>query len=225
MASEPPPHSRTLTFAGVSLGEIFIRDWNAPGYGGWQRLAEARGVIAVPAGKEVMLKVNWSASSNLAPLGRLREDDLQWLDFRDTQATDPELSHIRGLRRLHDLGLGHTPVGDPGMAHVGVLTELKELYLAGTRVTDAGVARLGGLTRLEALALNDTAAGDGAAAVLARLTSLRRLWLKNTRLTDAGLEALSALRNLKRIELRGARVTPAGIEKLKRALPGLYVAA
>lgn len=207
---------------GASMGVLFIRDWGMPGYGGWQQLADARGAASVPPGKELMLQLNWTASSNLAPLAALAPFDLQWLDCRDSQIDDAQMERIKGLTQLHDLGLGHTAVGDAGLKFVGMLEILKELYLAGTRITDAGLVHLAGMKHLEALALNDTAIGDAGLEHLRGLTSLQRLWLKNTRASDVGLEWLKGLRSLRRLDLRATRVTEEGIAKLKRSLPRCY---
>ncbi len=208
---------------GRSMGVLCVRDWGMPGYGGWQNLTEARGSVAVPAGKELMLKLNWGASTDLSPIGYLRPEDLQWLDCRDTQVNDEGLYYVRGLAGLHDLGLGHTNITNAGMKHLENLHSLRELYLVGLNVTDAGIAPVGKLASLRALALNDTGIGDKGAETLSGLNMLRRLWLKGTQITDAGLMQLKTLTNLKRLDLRDMPITEEGLANLKRALPHCYI--
>lgn len=225
MADEEKLGARRVKFPSTPiLGLLFIREWGMPGYGGWQQHAEARGEIDVPPGKELMLQLNWRASTDLAPLARLRPNDLQWLDCRDSQINDAQMAHLKGLTQLHDLGLGHTAIGDVGMRTVGELAGLKELFLAGTRISDAGSIYLARLKNLEALALNDTALGDAALENIQGLASLQRLWLKNTRVSDAGLPWLKGMKSLRRLDVRGTAATPEGIGALKRALPRCYLA-
>ena len=216
--------SRTLHFAsGQSMGVLCIREWGMPGYGGWQNLAEARGSISIPAGKESMLKLNWGASANLNPLGSLGPNDLQWLDCRDTQVNDEQLFHIRGLTGLHDLGLGHTPVGDAGLRHIRDMAAIRELYLASTKITSDGLRHLARLNSLRALALNDTAIGDEALKGIEGLSKLRRLWIKGTRVTDACIASLKTLGGLNRLDIRETAMTEQGLENLKKSLPHCYI--
>jgi hypothetical protein len=218
------PGPRRIDFGdGPSLGEVSIRDWGAPGYGGWKVLGEARGAFAVPAGKEAMLKVHWSASTELRQLARLRPDDLQWLDCRDTQVGDAQCRNIAHLTGLHDLGLGHTAVGDAAMRHIEGFHNLRELYLPGTKITDVGMRSIGRLEALRALALNDTSVTDAGIALLARLARLRRLWLKGTAVTDAAIPHLTKIETLARMDLRSTKITATGIEALRKALPRCFV--
>ena len=86
----------------------------------------------------------------------------------DTQVTDSELVHLKGLMSLQTLDLRGTQVTDTGLAHLKGLTSLQTLFLSGTRVTDAGLVHL------------------------KDLTSLQKLIVIGTQVTDAGVEELRA---------------------------------
>lgn len=215
---------RTISFPhDVSLGVVSIREWGSPGFAGWRTLGEARGSIAIPAGKEALLKLHWSASNSLQSLARLNPNDLQWLDARDTQITDTQTIHLRRLSELHDLGLGHTAIGDATLKVIEGFKSLRELYIPGTKITDAGMDSVARLDTLRTLALNDTAITDEGAIQLAGLTRLRKLWIKGTQISDGAIDHLAKLTTLARIDIRSTRITEAGADRLANALRNCFL--
>jgi len=94
----------------------------------------------------------------VAWLGKLAGENLSvdvnrvYLD--NTQITDAELAHLRGLTHLQRLSLDGTQVTDAGLRHLKGLTYLTVLVLSGTKVTDVGAERLqqaSGAERLQKL--------------------------------------------------------------------------
>jgi len=57
-------------------------------------------------------------------------------------ASDQDLSHLKGLTGLQELGLGSTKMTDAGLVHLKGLTGLQWLCLFDTQVTDAGCEKL-----------------------------------------------------------------------------------
>ncbi len=172
-----------------SIGVIQVRDWGISG--GWQWFHEAQGTIAVPIGKEVRLKINPEAVSDLTPLLNLELDDIQWIDLSKTAIADGQLKNLEKLSLLRRLDLRNTPIGDAALAHVSKLSSIKELRLNGTRITDAGLAHLAPMPRLENLWLYDTAISDAGMKSLAQISSLEVLQLPKT----ISQEAITSLRN------------------------------
>lgn len=63
-----------------SMGTLYMRNLGDSSEG-WKEIGEAFGNIAIPAGRELYLKVSREASSDLSPLTSLAPDDLQGLDL------------------------------------------------------------------------------------------------------------------------------------------------
>ena len=90
-----------------------------------------------------------SNSDPLAGLSDLRVLELPWLPVHD-------LEPLRGLRRLEELDLSHTPVADLGP--LAGLADLRALRVRGTRVESLEPLR--GLRRLEHLDVGHTRVAD-----------------------------------------------------------------
>jgi len=77
-------------------------------------MGEARGMVTVPAGKQLELQVSEEACRDLSPLSALKPDDLLGLILKSTPTTDAGLAHLRGLTDLLCLDLENTSVTDVG---------------------------------------------------------------------------------------------------------------
>ena len=72
----------------------------------------------------------------------------KWVDLNNTQVTDADLMHLKGMKNVEILTLMSTQVTDAGLEHLKGFTRLYCLSLAGTQVTDAGLRHLKGLENL-----------------------------------------------------------------------------
>ena len=185
-----------------------------------------------------------------AKIQRNAQDEIVYVDLRDTQITDAGLVHLKLLTGLQAFDLSNnTQFTDDGLVYLKELTKLKSLSLWGThQITAAGLVHLKGLTNLEALWLNENQVTDaglvhlkgliglqsldlGSAQVtddglvhLKGLTKLKSLSLwGNHQVTDAGLVHLERLTNLGNLDLRGTGVTDAGVTQLRQALPNCEI--
>ena len=138
--------------------------------------------------------------------------DVVEVTLDNTQVTDVELRHLKGLTQLEDLYLANTHVTIKG---VGELQQLQGLSLAGTKVTDAGLEHLEGLTQLRKLCLDDTKITDAGLEYLTRLTQLDELSVVNTQVTDVGLVHLKGLPKLQFLHLGKTQVTDTGLQRLQ----------
>ena len=78
------------------------------------------------------------------------------VDFSNSQATDDDLVHLKGLPKLSTLFIG-SQISDKGMAHVEGLTTLTFVDCTfNTKITDKGVSYLASLVNLEGVSLADT---------------------------------------------------------------------
>ncbi len=231
-----PVQTRTVRFPpDRSMGELFVRNGSVGeerDYCEWEWFCEARGVVTVPATKELYLVVTTEVTNDLSFLAALAPDDLQALDVGDEVLRF--LSGHNQLRELYLIGLcsiglvgsterhnqlrelylisSHTT--DAGLAHLRRLAALETLDLSFSEVTDAGLVHLAGMTRLRELWLEETKITDAGLVHLRELSALETLSLSSTPITDAGLMHLRGLTALKSLDLGYTQVTPAGLECL-----------
>ena len=219
-----------------SMGVLLLCDSDAADLGEWEEFCEARGSVAVPAGKELMLeafvplltryrKLMWKAGLwkppqpvyDLSPLGSLAPGDLQGLYvMAPSQISDADLVHLKGLTSLRALALFSTSISDAGLAHLARLTSLERLALYKIPITDAGLAHLEQLKALRTLSLNGTAITGPGLASLEGFRSLEYLDLSRTRIDDAALSHLKRLTELKQLRLWQTRVGDAGLRHLRQ---------
>jgi len=164
----------------------------------WEYLGEARGEVAIPAGKRVGLMLNISSFKDLSPLSKLEPNDLGMLLFPFLFPNDMD-----------------TAPDDTCMLHIAHLTGLKELDLANTNITSEGMKHITKLQLLERLTLPKTIRSSGLSYV-AQLKSLKRLYFKENRVTNAGLRHLSKLTSLEELELGGEHIGDAGLVHLAK---------
>ena len=100
---------------------------------------------------------------------------VHFVDLGNTQVTDAQLEHLKGLSNLQALVLDRTQVTDAGLEHLKGLTNLQTLSLRNCRITGAGLEHLKGLTNLQSLNLRDTRITDAGLVHLKGLTNLE--WL------------------------------------------------
>ncbi len=143
--------------------------------------------------------------------------DLQVLRLAGTNVTDAGLDRLRGLTQLRELSLNDTQVTDVGS--VSGLIRLQKLLLFKSQVTDAGLKRIEGLKQLQWLWLGHRYYGFGHSEHLKGLSHLQDLMLDNTGVTDAGLENLEGLSQLQMLTLNNTRVTDAGLEHSRGGTP------
>jgi Leucine-rich repeat (LRR) protein len=141
----------------------------------------------------------------------------------DTQVSDAELAHLKGLTGLEWLGLDDTKIGNPGLEHLKGLTALQGLGLHNTKVGDTGLEHLKGLTGLQVLYLNNTEVSDAGLEHLKGLTALKGLHLNGTYVSDSGLEHVKVLTGLQSLHLDNTGVSDAGCDHLQQALPNCRI--
>lgn len=189
----PTSPSGTLWAPIVYWDHVGIPDH--PGqYVGWEELAEARGEVVVPAGKNLGLTLSKEAALDLSSLGDLGPDDLQFLEIHNADISNSDLAHLRNLTGLRALSLhGCKYIGDEGMEHIVLLKSLSFLALNATSVSDAGLDTLTGLKSLEeGLQIAWTQISDEGLGKLDRFTRLRHLRIGGDVITDDGLRRLQS---------------------------------
>ncbi len=175
-----------------------------------------------------------SGLRNLAKLRYIETLDLSFLSITDTQ-----LSYLKSLTALRDLGLRNSQLTDDapieeltrltalqtldlsdvsltgqGLEKLACLTALRDLNLADNPVTDSGLAHIASLVKLESLNLSGNIISDGGLRILSGMVQLRKLNLVLTSVTDAGLEFLKHLHQLEELHLDSTGITDAGILRL-----------
>lgn len=141
--SLPPLAQRQVPFpAERSLGQLYLRACSSDQYAFWEPGGDARGVVVVPAGKELRLNVSPQASTDLSPLARLQPNDLQYLQLSGTRVGNTDLIHLQRLTGLRVLWLYDTRVSDAGLVYLQGLHGLRVLNLRSTLVSVGGVDAL-----------------------------------------------------------------------------------
>jgi len=227
--AKAPAGPRKLTFPETSIGQLHTRDEASTPGGAWKQIGEAQGVVEIPAGQKVGLRVSKEALAKgaLEAIAKLEPGALDVLSLRKTGLTNEQLAALKGLKP-EGLILAATAVTDEGLANLKEMTTLQRLDVSGTKVTNPGIENLKGLEKmlwldlaktrigdaaighikgmkdLQILYANHLMLGDAAMAHLAEIKSLRRLSLASTKITDKGLAALQGLPNLEWLSLRAA---------------------
>jgi len=209
-----------------SMGQLSIRgEFNidaAPAL-----LGPARGPVAVPFGKTVILRLD-AACSDLSPLTRLDPDDLngfidEWPDF--VSLNDEFLLPLARFTRLEDLRLGRTEISGRVFDTWASLHELRVLVLDETEFDDAGMARLEGSVWMQRLDLSFTRVTGAGLRALHHMTALRELSLYGTSVADADLELLERTPDLRNLNLGLTAITDEGARHLRqlRAMEVLHL--
>lgn len=245
-----PSGPRTLHFPEDRyIGSVWIRNWGSQNK--WQPVGEARGDVAIPAGKEAKIQIHWT-QIELAPtiwekiglaLGRrvkvsarqspaldalcaLAPDDLQAVALTYSGGALPDRSY-GGLK--FDSAKYPYPASVFGKTRpldLRPLTRfrtLRELELSWVLVSDKSLTYLKNLTSLRSLDLDITQIGDAGLKHIAVLTSLESLSLAYTKVSDAGLVHLKKLGSLRELNLTGTTVSARGRAELEKALPNCHI--
>ncbi len=209
------PGERAITFPDEPvIGALAVRLWGSPLDAPWHDLGQARGVVTVPTGQEVMLVCfDGIGDQDLAALDGLHADDVQAIYINHSAVTDAGLATLIRLSGLRIIGLRGTNITDAGLAHLAMLPDLRRLVLSDTRITDAGLTSIAAMPAVENLDLSRTRITDDGLATLDGVRTLRTLRLP-AQITDAGLTHLAGLGPLEHLDLSGTGLTDAGLAQL-----------
>jgi Leucine-rich repeat (LRR) protein len=149
----------------------------------------------------------------LAAVGKM--SGLRALDIGGNASLSEEhLSHLVGLKRLSDVGLGSLKLTASGLETVARHAGLKRLVLRGVDLSGPGLTFLKPLSKLERLDLSDTGLSDAQLAALAAHRGLLELRVDGTRATDLAADTVSKLTKLEVLSLARTGVTDVGLAKL-----------
>jgi RNA polymerase sigma factor (sigma-70 family) len=93
------------------------------------------------------------------------------------KVTNAGLKHLKGMKKLAQLGVTSWHITDAGLENLKDLTSLKWLQLGSPEITDKGLAHLKGMSELETLDLMATQTTGGGAAHLKNLPKLKVLYV------------------------------------------------
>jgi beta-lactamase regulating signal transducer with metallopeptidase domain len=213
--ADTPPPERTLNFpTGQHLGTLGIRPWGAEHDAPWEPLGQATGSVTVPAGHEVILNVEESATADLSALSQLPPDALQGLALRNTTVTDEQMSNIQHMNSLRYVDLRKTNVGDETLGYLQNSPDLAYLDVWRSAVTDEGVALLENMTSMRHLGLNQTNISDEALSHLQGMTEMEYLDLWRTNITDEGVAYLSGMHQMEMLGIEDTGITDAALQYL-----------
>ncbi|MBT6143630.1 hypothetical protein HOH51_03920 [bacterium] len=159
--------------------------------------------------------------------GEVRTSDRGWVidvNLDDTDCTDADMVHLKGMTEMWYLHLNHTGVTDAGLVHLKGMTNLSELDISNTKVTDAGLVHLKGMVGMQRLYLARNNITDAGLVHLKGMTGMLELFLGETNVTDAGLVHLKGMTSLEDLDVQNTNVTDEGKKMLQESLPncGIY---
>ncbi len=207
----PAPGARVIRFPeDRSYGEIVMRDWGTAVVGGFyarwsdlgfERLAEARGPVAIPPAKEVRLALAEGVEGLGEGLGLLEPDDLQQVAtdrYRNSVVwTDEDCRHLSRLQDLGWVSLIGVALGDEGLRWLGQMPELRHLDLHRIdTITDEGVSHLANLEKLETFFCPSPLLTDASMEVFGGWESLLQIRLQGDRITDDGMAHMAGCARL-----------------------------
>jgi Leucine-rich repeat (LRR) protein len=182
------------------------------------------GLKDVPLGSSLYADGSKFDDAGLAALAG--KTNLAHLALAGTQVTDAGVKHLAGLTRLASLDLSRTKVTGTGLTALKGKDNLYEIQLARAEVTDDGlkfVKDLSGKGIL--LGLDFCPVTDKGLAHFKGADHFRMISLSDTKVTDAGLPNLEGLTQAKDIYFYRTAVTKQAVDKLKKALPGCFIAS
>ena len=138
-----PPPSRTLKFPNErSLGQIMVRDWSPNNVQLWQKIGPAKGIIDIPAGKELKIDFTSQETSDLTFLNTLKQNTVQALEFNSKNLADSDLKYLKGFSRLRELDIRSPNITDTGLEYIKKLDGLQELRLSPGIISEKAFAEL-----------------------------------------------------------------------------------
>ena len=228
----------------VSLGKLFKVHVQP---NGWDIVVEphpfasAQGVVHVPAGTSIRLKLSFDGVVHIAELDKVNPKTIVSIDARGLDnLNDDALVQVGNLTNLLDFTLGETDISDKGIAHLTRLKKLTKLGLSRALLTSRSLAYLknfsalhvlnlsynrlqgGSLTdllaleHLEYLELKQCGIDDNALSHIGKQSKLRHINLAmNDKITDLSIPPLKKLTHLQELDVEGTKISCSGLLKLK----------
>jgi hypothetical protein len=229
-----------------SVGQVFTmdKDWNT---GAWPApcnyLAEARGLVKLPADKVLVFNPNGRLIQHPEILSgpiveklealllnmneiddRLMEAvshcvNLKRLELNETDLTDEQLKFVKPLAKMRGLSLAKTLITGPGLANCVGMKDLETLNVSGCSLKPGSLDWLPKMSKFNNINMTHCLASDRDVAILSQLPLLYWISLDlNNDVTDRGIVKLAALKNLRMLNLEDTSVTMKGVMALN--MPG-----
>ncbi len=146
----------TQQFSSAFPVVVFIRPAAAPAVD-WQEFDQGPGIIHIPAGQQVMIRIKNIDDAQLRQLVRELADftPLVFLNLSENRKiTNLGLEYIRTLEQVSMLNLSSCSLTDAGLVHLAGMSKLEYLDLSYcNRISDTGLKHLRALSHLEHLQL------------------------------------------------------------------------
>jgi Leucine rich repeat len=229
----------------ISMGHLYFMDWTANDHQYMvvePQFSEARGLVAVPGGKLVGLRLSYGAVEKLGALPRTsgtliylyargldnfddnaflkacKNNSWKSLIIDETDVTDKGITDaIPSLNGLVVLSCSRTAITGKSLAAIGKVKTLERVMLKCNNLGDSSIANLASLPRLNYLDISRCAISDRSLFPITTIKSLSYLDLSfNDGITDKGVAMLHSLPNLKRLNLSHTKISPACVDSLNR---------
>ncbi|HEY9783768.1 MAG TPA: hypothetical protein V6D17_00100 [Candidatus Obscuribacterales bacterium] len=194
------------------------------------KLGPARGRVAVPANRHLLLSMAMNSASDLSALACLPPDALNAIYLPGVPLTGADLrpiAHIESILYVACNSMDYAPahktsLDESALELIASLPFLRYLSLCDAQITDASVATLERLTNLELLSLSGNNISDEGARIFGNMLRLEVLHLSRTGITNGVLPFLAALKNLKEVDFSRTSLTPEAIGHFLESHPGCH---
>jgi hypothetical protein len=211
-------HEKIIHFPDkTSLGTFFVVP---PGHSvqaksNWPNARPAKGIVHVPQGSNIALRVSYTAIEDPSLLLAYGPDGFAGLDFSRVEADDKTVARLGELTGLRSLDLRDTEITNQGLNSLAKLKNLEYLLLDGTAISDVGLSSVFPIHTLATLSLDRTAVSLSKATNIQQCEHLQSLSARGCRIADEGMAALSNLSDLQILDLSSnPKITTNGLLQL-----------
>ena len=200
-----------IQFPDESVGEISSRPASTGDFGysldssawlDWVSLGQAQGVVAVPEGHVVSLRLNRLGASDTSWVDAMEPTALVKLIASRTELDDEAFAKLSQLSGLRHLDVGSNKLTSEIAETLAGFLELQSLEISYMpEIDDKLMPAVAALPKLEIVGISSTAVTDKGLAALAESLSLNAVYAGRTPITDNGVNALMELPTLRAVDL------------------------
>ncbi len=196
------PKFNLLTFPDRSVGMLQIYQFSPDTVDfGAHYLAKACGKVAVPAGADCGLVVNYDGAQDLSFLNKLPPGALVVLQCNNFEISDEQLLALNHLDQMKVLEFSSTDIGNRGFARLKRCSSLLELVVNSCLITGPALENLKDVTTLKRLVVDHNDLDDNSLAWLKGLKNLLAVRLQACKIGDSGLAHLRKCEQLTHIDI------------------------
>ncbi|MBP9806990.1 hypothetical protein KBF38_01675 [bacterium] len=171
-------------------------------------VAEARGLVKLPAGKQIKFAPNGTFYQHPECLLKLPRDafdfvELSFLSMADEEDAfcDRAIPYLGHISSLKGIDLDNSDASDKGLSQLPAMPQLQMLTACESKVSGTCLPKLLACKKLEAFRLSNVVVNNESLRWLKDFPQLQRLGLVRVDLSMVGIEHLSKCRDLQLLDI------------------------